>query len=118
MTLLLMGLLAVSCGSKPTPTTPYVLEVTTFKYSPEVAAATFWQEDAKVEQSYTSKQPCFISRVSGFDKNSEQVIVVVRWSSLKDADASMQKFMGDASVKTYAGMIDGPTMNMTRYEIR
>ncbi len=118
ITLVLVGVLAVSCGSKPKPYTPYVLEVTTFKYSPKADAATFWEEDAKVESSYTSRQPGFISRESGFDTNSKQVIVVVRWKSVKDAEASMQKFMGDASVQTYAGMIDSPSMNMTRYEIR
>ena len=118
MTLVLVGVFAVSCGNKTTPTAPYVLEVTTFSYKSNVAETTFWDEDAKVESSYTSKQPDFVSRESGFDKNSKQVVVVVRWKSLKDAEASMQKFMGDASVQTYAGMIDGPTMKMTRYEIR
>ena len=111
-------LLLLACGNKSTSNPPYVMEVTTFTYSPNVDETKFWEEDAKVENDYTSKQAGFISRESGFDNSSGRVIVVVRWQSLKDAEASMQKFMGDASVQTYAGMIHGPSMEMTRYEIR
>jgi len=34
---------------------------------------------------------------------------------MEDAAASMNKFMGDASVADYAQMIDGPTMKMSRF---
>ena len=41
--------------------------------------------------------------------------MVVYWESVVDADASMNKFMGDTSVMDYAQMIDAPTMKMSRY---
>lgn len=44
---------------------PYVVEITTFKYKPEVKAEDYWKEDALVEAQYTSKQSGFISRESG-----------------------------------------------------
>lgn len=113
-----IGLLVLACANKTTSIPPYVLEVTTFSYSPNVVETKFWEEDAKVENNYTSKQPGFISRESGYNDSSGRVVVVVRWQSLKDAEASMQKFMQDGSVQTYAGMIHSPSMEMARYEIR
>ncbi len=97
---------------------PYVIEVVTFKYKNTVNAADFWKEDAKIEADYTSQQPGFISRESGYSENDNEVLVVVRWKTMADADASMKKFMNDASVKDFANMIDGSTMKMVRYEIK
>ena len=68
----------------------YVIEVTTFKYKSSVEANTFWQRDAEIEADYTSKQPGFISRESGFSADKMEVLVVVRWKSPEDADASMK----------------------------
>lgn len=97
---------------------PYVIEVTTFKYKASVDADAYWIEDAKVEADYTSQQPGFISRESGYAEDSNEVVVIVRWETQANADASMQKFMGDASVQKFANMIDGPTMQMTRYDVK
>lgn len=96
----------------------YVIEVTSFKYAADVDGSTFWTRDAEIEADYTKLQPGFISRESGYSKSTNEVVVVVRWKTLADADASMQKFMGDESVKDYAEMIDGPTMKMNRYEVK
>jgi len=97
---------------------PYVIEVTTFQYDASVDAAEFWNEDAKIEAIYTSQQPGFISRESGYAEGDQEVVVVVRWKTQADADASMQKFMADASVQAYAGMLNGPSMKMSRYEVK
>lgn len=96
---------------------PYVIEVTTFKTNQEVDSGAFWARDAKIQEDYTSKQPGFISRESAFSEEGE-VLVVVRWEKMADAEASMNKFMQDASVADYAQMIDGPTMEMKRYSIK
>ena len=96
----------------------YVIEVTTFKYKTTVDANTFWLEDAKVEANYTSQQSGFISRESGYSKIDKEVIVVVRWKTQADADASMAKFIADESVKNYTSMIDGASMKMARYEVK
>ncbi len=97
---------------------PYVIEVVTFKYKNTVQADDFWAEDAKIEADYTSKQAGFISRESGYSENDNEVLVIVRWKSMAEADASMKKFMNDASVQDFANMIDAPTMKMVRYEVR
>ena len=97
---------------------PYVVEVTTFKYKSTVKSEDFWKEDAQVEAIYTSKQPGFINRESGYSEDKEEVVVVVYWETNEDAEASMKKFMSSASVVTYANMIDGSTMNMARYTVK
>jgi len=97
---------------------PYVIEVTTFKYKTEVDPAIFWAEDSKVNEIFTSLQPGYISRESGYSERANEVVVIVRWASSADADASMQKFMGDETVMTYAEMIDAPSMKMVRYNIK
>ena len=91
-----------------------IMEVTTFHINSDASPLTFAKRDAQVERDFTSKQPGFIKRQSGVDDKGNY-IVVVYWQGTADADASMNKFMNDASVADYAQMIDGPTMNMSRY---
>lgn len=91
-----------------------ILEVTTFNINSDADSVAFALRDAQVESDFTSKQPGFIHRQSGVDDKGNYVVAVF-WKSVAEADASMNKFMGDASVADYAQMIDGPTMNMSRY---
>jgi len=93
-----------------------IMEVTTFKIKSDADPVAFAARDAQVENDFTSKQPGFINRQSGLDEEGNYVVVVF-WKSATDADASMNKFMSDASVADYAQMIDGPTMAMARYEM-
>lgn len=116
LSVLLLGL--ISCGkdakSKPNPEGKTIMEVTTFNIKSDVNAATFAQRDAQVESDFTSQQPGFIKRQSGVDDKGNYVVVVF-WESAANADASMNKFMSDASVADYAQMLDGETMKMARY---
>lgn len=91
-----------------------IMEVTTFNTNSGVNPVAFANRDAQVENDFTSAQPGFIKRQAGVDEKGNYVVVVY-WKSLADADASMKKFMDDASVADYAQMIDGPTMKMARY---
>ena len=113
-----VALLTISCTKQTTDMKPYVIEVTTFQYEAEVDAAAFWKRDAAIETDYTSLQPGYISRESGYSAEGNEVVVVVRWKSQADAQASMEKFMSDASVADYAAMIDANTMKMMRYEVK
>lgn len=107
--LAILGLLLASCNSsKP------ILEVTTFRTKATTNNSVFNELDAKVESIFTSKQAGFIDRQSGKNEQGEY-LVLVYWETMKDAEASMQKFMGDASVADYASMIDGASMKMARY---
>ncbi len=94
----------------------YITEITTFKYKPEVNAVDFWKEDAKIQANYTSVQAGFISRESAYSDEKNEVLVIVKWKTKADADASMNKFMTDKSVQSYMQMIDPSTMKMERYE--
>ena len=109
--------LAACTNKNPETMKPYVIEVTTFKYKSTVDTDTFWSEDAKVQANYTSRQHGFISRESGYSKDSNEVLVLVRWKTATDADASMHKFMEDKSVTDYVNMIQASTMQMTRYKV-
>ncbi|TMM56835.1 hypothetical protein FEE95_10055 [Maribacter algarum] len=113
----LISTLVLTSQKKTEPVKPYVIEVTTFKYIATVNAETFWVADAELEADYTSVQPGFISRESGFSQTTGEVVVVVRWKTMADAEASMQKFITDKSVTTYAKMIDVKTMKMNRYSV-
>lgn len=114
----LLSIVLTSCSKNQENMKSYVIEVTTFKYKSTVDAAKFWTEDSKIKTGYTSRQSGFISRESGYSKNNNEVIVVVRWKTQQDADTSMQKFMSDTSVLDYVNMVDGPTMKMTRYDVK
>ncbi|MEL7535376.1 MAG: hypothetical protein AAFN10_29060 [Bacteroidota bacterium] len=101
---------------RQTPDT-YVIEITTFSYKAEVDPEAFWVRDAKIQEDYTSKQPGFISRESAAAEDGE-IVVVVRWNTMADAAASMNKFMGEQSVADYANMIEGPSMKMKRFQVK
>ena len=118
LTVLVLFTGLVSCSTNTEIMKPYVIEVVTFQYKSIVNATDFWKEDAKVEADYTGQQPGFISRESGYSENGNKVLVIVRWKSMADADASMKKFMNDTSVLDFANMIDAPTMRMVRYKVK
>lgn len=116
--LLVMSFGITSCemnqNPKPNMDGKTIMEVTTFNINSTADPMKFATGDAQVETNFTSQQPGFIKRQSGVDDKGNYVVVVY-WKSMADADASMKKFMGDASVADYAKMIDGPTMKLSRY---
>lgn len=116
--LILLMIITTNCNQTSETMESYVIEVTTFKYKTSVNAEDFWKEDAKIQDIYTSKQPGYVSRNSGYSEDTNEVVVVVRWNTMADAEASMQKFMGDNSVVSFVNMIDAPTMKMARYDVK
>lgn len=119
---LLLVLVCIGCFScqqnKETMKKPYVIEVTTFQYKNTIDKNDYWEEDAKVEEIYTSKQKGFIRRESGFSEENNEVVVVVYWETNEYAEKSMQKFMKDTSVAKFANMIDPTTLKMKRYTVK
>ncbi len=116
--LLLMSLSITSCATNQNPKSNMegktIMEVTTFNINSTIDPKIFAQRDAKVESDFTSKQEGFIKRQSAVDEKGNYVVIVY-WNSIANADASMSKFMNDASVADYAQMLDGPTLKMSRY---
>ncbi|MGC6429993.1 MAG: hypothetical protein ACON5F_03020 [Jejuia sp.] len=115
LSLVIIAIITTGCKNEK-PVEPSVLEVTTFKLKTTANASLFNKSDAEVESNFTSKQPGFIKRQSAVTENGEYTVLVY-WKTTADADASMQKFMGDDSVADYASMIDASTMKMARYNI-
>ena len=116
---LLCAVLFASCTTKNQNTMePYVIETATFKIKSSVKLSGFWIEDTNIQNSYTSKQPGYISRESGYSKDTNEVLVVVKWKTNKDAEASMQKFMEDETVVKFINMIEPNSMQMKRYTVQ
>ncbi|MFD2587004.1 nuclear transport factor 2 family protein [Croceitalea marina] len=113
---ILLAVLVLSIASCEKPKPNLVLEVTTFNLKTTSSQKTFNELDAMVESNFTIKQPGFIKRQSAVDKNGNYMVIVY-WNTLTNAKASMDKFMTDASVADYAGMIEGATMKMNRFNI-
>lgn len=96
------------------PASGFVIEVTTFNRNDRMTESQFARADAAVEARYTSKQPGFLGRVSGESPDGTWAVVVY-WEDAASAEASMKKFMNDASVVDYAAAIDATTMKMSHY---
>ena len=96
------------------PASGFVIEVTTFNRNDRMTESQFARADAAVEARYTSKQPGFLGRVSGESPDGTWAVVVY-WEDVASAEASMKKFMNDASVVDYAAAIDATTMKMSHY---
>lgn len=114
--LLTLATSLVSCGNKKEKMKNTIVEVTTFSLKTTANSQTFNKLDSKVEDNFTSKQPGFIKRESGVDENGVYMVIIY-WKTMSDAEASMNKFMGDTSVADYASMIEGSSMKMNRYTI-
>lgn len=112
----IVAILATSCKNEEKMKDSFVLEATTFSIKTPANSQTFNKLDAKVQNDFTSKQPGFIRRESGVNENGVYTVIVY-WKTLADAEASMGKFMSDASVADYASMIEGASMKMNRYNI-
>ena len=112
---LFSSLMFLSFSKKEEIMESYVIEITTYQIKSSVNIDDYWLEDAKVDGNYTSQQPGYISRESAYNDDTKTFLVVAKWKTMEDADASMQKFMIDPSVAKFANMIEGKTMKMTRY---
>lgn len=114
---ILISMMAIQGNAQNNIKESYVIEITTFQFKEDVSPEAFWAADKAVESNYTSLQPGYISRESGYAKDQNEVLVLVKWKTSEDAEASMKKFMTDNSVKDYAMMIEGSSMKMMRYVV-
>ena len=111
-----IGILALVLGLTSCSNEQAVLEITTFTLNSNKDVVAFNKLDADVESAFTSKQPGFINRKSTIDEKGNYTVLEY-WKRLEEAKASMDKFMDDASVADYAAMINGSTMQMSRYVV-
>lgn len=92
------------------------VEVIHFRLNDGADADEFLREDENVGTNYTPRQPGFVSRVSARNDNGDWV-VIVHWTNLQDAEASMQLFPDDPVAARFNAMIDAKTFSMIRYEV-
>lgn len=92
-----------------------VIEVVTLKIKPGISASEFQKIDRAVEEQHVSRQPGFIARESAAGKAGSW-LVIVRWKSVADAQASMNSFGRAPAAKKFMDSIVPDTMTMTRYQ--
>ena len=93
-----------------------VVEIVRFRSTAGTNTEKFLQENERVRKEYTSRQHGFIGRELAQSDDSEW-LVIVRWESGEDADASMGKFMGDPATQSFVAMLDNSTYSMKRYTV-
>ena len=91
-----------------------VVEIVTQKLKPGVSFSDFAKIDKAVETEHVSRQPGFISRES-FAGDDQEWLVIVHWSSVQKADASMASFMDAPAAAEFMKNVDATTMVMKRY---
>ena len=93
-----------------------IIEIARFKLAAGVDEQTSLRENEQVEREYIPKQPGFISREAARADDGEW-LVIVHWQTEQDADASMNKFMGDPNSQGFVAALDSSTVSMKRYSI-
>lgn len=91
-----------------------VIEIVTFTLKQGVDYETFAPLDKAVETNHVSRQPGFLSRETARGEKGEW-LVIVRWKTAADADASMNSFMDAPAAAEFIDGIDTATMKMRRY---
>ena len=91
-----------------------VIEIATFNLKDNVSADEFRPIDKAIETQHVAKQPGFISRESVAGENGEW-LVIVRWRSAADADASMAGFADAPATAPFMAKLDASSMQMKRY---
>ncbi len=80
-------------------------EVVISKPKPGVSLEALLQADKKMEQEFVAKQKGFIDREVAVGEDGE-VLVVVRWETLDDANAAAAAFMNDPAAKARLELSD------------
>lgn len=110
-----MGLIAATMFVGVSAARAEVIEVVTFDLKQGVTAKEFAPLDKAVGKDHVAKQPGFISRESASGENGSW-LVVVRWKSVKDADASMTSFTSAPAAQPFMDKLQADTMKMVRYD--
>lgn len=95
-------------------TTSKVIEIVRFKLAAGVTPAEFAALDRAVEIQHVAKQRGFVSRESAVGDNGEW-LVIVRWESAEDADASMASFAEAPAAQPFMAQLDASSMTMQRF---
>jgi hypothetical protein len=93
------------------------IEIVNFRLNPGITDDEFIAETMSMERNFLGKLQGFLDRDTGKSADGEWV-VVLHWASAEDAQASMDKFVGNEGTKSFTAKIDMSTFRMTRFELR
>jgi hypothetical protein len=93
------------------------IEIVNFRLNPGVSDEDFLRETMSMERNFLGRLHGFLDRDTGKSAGGDWV-VVLHWAAPEDAQASMDKFVGNEGTKAFTAKIDMSTFRMTRYELR
>jgi heme-degrading monooxygenase HmoA len=94
---------------------PVVVEVVRFRLAEGASESSFLEENRKA-QAFVAEQPGFVGREIARGDDGGW-LVLVRWRSAADADASFSKFVAAAETQPFMALLDGPSMQAGRYTV-
>ena len=92
------------------------IEIVNFRLNPGVTDDEFIAETKLMETNFLGKLHGFIDRDTGKSADGGW-LVVLHWAAAEDAQASMDKFVGNEGSKPFMSKIDLSTFKMTRYTL-
>ena len=92
-----------------------VVEVVRFRLAQGAGEAAFLAENRKA-QEFVAKQPGFVGRELARGDDGGW-LVIVRWDSAADADASFAKFVAAVEMKPFMDLLDAASMEAGRYTV-
>jgi heme-degrading monooxygenase HmoA len=94
---------------------PAVVEVVRFRLAHGASESSFLEENRKA-QAFVAQQPGFVGREIARGDDGGW-LVIVRWRSAADADASFSKFVAAAEMQPFMALLDGASMEAGRYTV-
>jgi heme-degrading monooxygenase HmoA len=92
-----------------------VVEFVRFRLAQGAAESAFLEENRRA-QAFVAGQPGFVSRELARGDDGGW-LVLVRWNSAADADASFARFVAATEMKPFMDLLDGPSMEAGRYTL-
>lgn len=92
------------------------IEIVNFRLNQGVTDEEFVAETKSMERDFLGKLNGFLDRDTGKSADGSW-LVVLHWAAAEDAQASMEKFVGNEGTKSFTSKIDMSTFKMTRYQL-
>lgn len=111
-----LGVVLAGCVSTSVPkSSPMeVVEIITLRLRDGVTDSQFLAANQRVESEHVVGQPGFLSRQTARADNGEW-LVLVHWTSISAAEASMASFASAPATQGFMAVIDGSSLIMKRY---
>jgi uncharacterized protein (DUF2237 family) len=92
------------------------VETIRFRLRAGVSESEFLQHNRRVEDEYMARRPGFRSRETALAPDGEW-LVMVRWASAHDAEATMESFLTAAETRGFLGAVDPSSVSSSRYDL-